>query len=176
MFSLCLTSAASTTSCRGQVLMDYTSQRKKPLSATSSRLSGKSTYLRLRSESKTSICLRHFPLFVPPYSLFCFALKLFFTLFSFDSPLSLPPDPVIVVWRQRILMMLPPVLRLLANPLRPETTPSGTAAAISQYLHFHIFYIFFTKKIEFLQGAASGSAQRLSRRKSPAYHPRKVQY
>lgn len=29
--------------------------------------------------------------------------------------------------------MRPPVPLLLARPLRPETTPSGTAAAISQY-------------------------------------------
>lgn len=38
--SLCLTTAASTTSCLGPAQMDYTSQRKKPPSATSSRLSG----------------------------------------------------------------------------------------------------------------------------------------
>lgn len=57
-------------------------------------------------------------------------------------------DLVIVVWRQRIRMKRPPVPLLLARRLRPETTPLGTAAAISQYLFSPLtnvlFYILFT--------------------------------
>lgn len=73
----------------------------------------------------------------------------FLSLFS-----SCSLDLVIVVWKQRILMRGPPVLPLLAHTLRPETTPSGTAAAISKlpifpflfcccccYLCFFFFFI-----------------------------------
>lgn len=61
-----------------------------------------------------------------------------------------PSDLVIVVWRQTILTRRLPVPLLLAHTLRPETTPSGTAAAISQspflspFFHVtHKLFIFF---------------------------------
>lgn len=111
-------------------------------------------------------CLTHnnlllftLPLCVPLSSTHHFTLMTLLWLSFFGSL-----DLVIVVWKQRILMRRPPVPLLRGHHLRPETTPSGIAAATSQYLFFpsicvthKLFYILFTPKIEFFQCAASGT-------------------
>lgn len=129
--SLCQTIAASTTSCRGVVLMVYTSQRKKLQSATFSRLSG--TVHPFESDK---------------YALYPldFRLKLsFWDLFVPDTPVILLlfcSDLVIAVWRWKTSTRAQPVLLLVVHPLLPETTPSGTAAVISQSSFFSSFLTF----------------------------------
>lgn len=66
-------------------------------------------------------------------------------------------------------MKRPPVPLLLARPLLPETTPSGTAAAISQYpffarilaCHISFFTSCLAQRTESCQSAASGTKQQL---------------
>lgn len=93
----------------------------------------------------------------------CFQKNLLYSNFlAFDSSLPAPSDLVIVVWRQRILMMPPPVPLLLVHPQRPEITPSGTAAAISQYPYFSFYCVgkqSINKPHEFFQFATSGTEQ-----------------
>lgn len=127
--SLYQTIVASKTSCHGLVQMVYTSQRKKLLSATSSRLSG--TLHPFKSEVYA---------FLPSYSSSHWDFRSVFTWCVCNSPLMCL-DLVIVVWRWKTPTRAQPVLLLVVHHLLPETTPSGTAAVISQSSFFFSFFL-----------------------------------